>query len=121
MWLQFFNRPGSPERAQVDELIARKVAATTGVVVAEILQGARSQEHLRELEDMMRGLPFLDTTRAVWEIVGELAFTLRSKGESLPIPDLAIGAVAIEYRCQLFTRDEDFRRIPGLQLYSPIQ
>ena len=119
VWVQFLNVPDSEERHQVTGLINRGIAATTGVIVAEVLHGARSREHFRDLSEMMAGLHYLETTRRVWDSVAELTFVLKSRGATVPMPDLVIATVAMEYRCRLLTRDQSFERIPGLILYSP--
>ena len=64
-------------------------------------------------------LDFLETTQAVWESVAGLAFDLKTKGESLPLPDLILAAVSLQHGCQILTRDKAFQRIPGLRLYTP--
>lgn len=119
MWVQYFNMPNSPEHSRVRELVLKDMAAVTGVVVAEVLHGARSEEQFDELKYIMDGVPYLETSKQVWDTVGRLTFLLKSRGATIRLPDLIIGAVAVEHGCPLFTRDGDFSRVPGLELYDP--
>ena len=121
LWLDFLSLSNSPGRSELAELMKRRVAATTGVVSAEVLHGARSAEHFARLARLLNRVHYLDTTQAVWETVAELAFALKLRGEALPLPDIVIGAVALQHGCQLYTLAQDFRRIPGLELYEPAQ
>ena len=88
------------------------------MVSAEVLYGARSKEQFDRLADLFNQLHFLETTQAAWRVTADLAFTLKSQGETMQLPDLIIGAVALEHGCQLFTKDEAFHRISGLRLYE---
>ena len=121
LWIDFLRNSTSPGRSELAELMKRRLAATTGVVSAEVLRGARSPEHFARLARLLNRVHYLDTTQAVWETVAELAFGLKLRGEALPLPDLVIGAVALQHGCQLYTLDQDFKRIPNLELYEPAQ
>ncbi len=119
IWIQAFNCPGSPERFNVDKLIDQEVIATTGIVVAEVLQGARSRDEYLELAEVMKGPHYLDATPQVYYAAGALALDLRMRGQTTALSDVIIGAVVLEYGCFLYTLDTDFQRIQGLRWYSP--
>jgi predicted nucleic acid-binding protein len=119
IWLQFLRVPSSSEGLTLARLMNEGVVATTGIIFAEVLVGSRSRQHFDRLADPLRRMHFLETTREVWERVADLAFTLKVRGASIRLPDIIIGAVALEYGCRLFARNSDFQRIPGLRIYEP--
>lgn len=118
-WIQFFNRPESAERHAIDVLIDADRAVMVGVVLAELLQGCRTSQESSAILSEVRGLRFLDTDFATWRRTGELSRALRSRGVTLPLPDILIAALATEHNCPVYTLDPHFEQIPGLSLYRP--
>lgn len=94
--------------------------AITGIVVTEVLQGAKRDINLIE-RDLLR-----------WEMLEPLGFRTysqaaslfrlaRSHGIALATTDALIAAIALENNARVFTLDKDFTRIAvlvNLQLYS---
>lgn len=89
----------------------------TGLVLAEVLQGARDED-FQKLADLMTALPFLPADQDTWARAGELSFQLRRLGRLTPLTDLLIAAVALEGGHQVFTLDDHFQYVPGLRLYE---
>ena len=56
VWIPFFNRPGSPEKATLDILIDADEIALVGVVLAELLQGCRTESERHSLSDVLAAL-----------------------------------------------------------------
>ncbi len=52
-------------------------------------------------------------------IYAELSAKMKAAGTPLPVNDLWIAAVAVEWSLPLSTNDEHFARIPGLRLVRP--
>ncbi|MGH3146176.1 MAG: PIN domain-containing protein, partial [Rubrobacter sp.] len=48
-WVEYFNRPGTEVAASVRAMIRDDRAALTGIVLAELSQGAQSERDLSEL------------------------------------------------------------------------
>ena len=118
LWIDFLSLPDFPERLDLEELMEGRRAATTGIVSAEVLYGARSEQDFERLAALLSRVHVLETTTAAWKTVAKLAFNLKQGGDSLPLPDLVIAAVSLHHGCSLFTRDQGFRRIPELRLYE---
>jgi predicted nucleic acid-binding protein len=118
-WIPFFNRPESPEKRIIEELIDQDNAAIVGVVLAELLQGCRSQEEREELKDALLALPYLGVSQATWIAAGEISSNLLRKGITLPLTDVVLATAAIEHRCSVYSLDAHFQKIPGLVRYSP--
>ena len=113
------RQPNSETTGQVVALLASGQAAVTGPVIAEYIQGARSQDEMGFLVRRVVSLDFLEMDQAVWVIAGRLGNRLNRSGAPLPIVDLSIAATAIRYGVPLYTLDRGFGSIPELDLYQP--
>ena len=113
------RQPNSEIAGQVLALLTSGEAAVTGPVIAEYIQGARSQDELNFLVRRIVTLDFLEMDQAVWVITGRLGNLLNRLGAPLPIADLSIAATAIHYEVPLYTLDRGFENIPELILYQP--
>ena len=119
VWIPFFNRPDSPEKAALDILIDADEIALVGVVLAELLQGCRTESERNSLSDSLTALPYYEVTRATWCGAGDLSAQLLRRGVTVPLSDLVIAALALERGCHVYSLDAHFRKIPGLRLYAP--
>lgn len=119
VWIPFFNRPDSPEKATLDLLIDADEVALVGVVLAELLQGCRTQSERNLLSDALLALPYYEVSQSTWLRAGDVSATLLRKGITMPLSDLIIAALAIERDSHIYSLDTHFKKIPGLQLYSP--
>jgi predicted nucleic acid-binding protein len=61
VWIPFFNRPDSSEKASLDTLIDADDVVLVGVVVAELLQGCRTASERALLSGAMSALPYRET------------------------------------------------------------
>ncbi|MDO8530627.1 MAG: PIN domain-containing protein [Dehalococcoidia bacterium] len=118
IWLQFFRLQPSSVKKEMDRLRASGEIAVVGVVLAEVLQGARTEREAEQLRAGLRGFPYLEETQGTWVRVGELSHQLRQKGVTVSIMDLLIAALALEHGCEVYTLDEHFERVPGLTLHT---
>ena len=118
-WAQYFRVADSPEAAEVRRLLSANDVVMVGIVYMELLRGARDQRQLDILEDELEALPFVDVGKGTWKRAGLLLSELQRRGLKIPLPDAVIAAQALDHGLLVFTRDEHFQRIPGLQLYSP--
>jgi hypothetical protein len=57
-------------------------------------------------------------TNDLWLKAGKLSSSLRRKGINLPLTDVAIAAIAIEYNFAILTLDRHFENIPGISFYK---
>jgi predicted nucleic acid-binding protein len=119
VWIPFFNRPDSHEKAALDLLIDADDVMLVGVVLAELLQGCRTPSERVTLSDALSALPYREVTTSTWMHTGDLSAQLLRKGITLPLSDLLIAALAIEHGCRVYSLDTHFTRIPGLSLYMP--
>ncbi len=117
-WVQYFRVAASAEAAEVRRLLALGEVVMVGVVYAELLRGARDETQFRALEEQLDALPFLEMTIATWRGAGRILSDLQRRGLTIPLPDAAIAATALERGHRVYTRDDHFQRIPGLELHT---
>jgi len=91
----------------------------TGVVLAELLRGSRSQEEAVLLHARLKSLEFAETTYEAWANAGRMAAELRRQGLTLPLSDFIVAAVAQLHDCSIYTTDAHFSRIPHVKLHRP--
>jgi predicted nucleic acid-binding protein len=89
---------------------------TVGPVIAELLQGAKTEKDYRMLKNSIDGLPFIETSFENWALAGDISYKLRQKGITIPITDCVIAAVAIYNNASVMTYDRHFANIPNLKL-----
>ncbi len=116
IWIEYF-RTTSPISDELRKLIREDSIVTTGLVILELFQGIKTPESKELIKDTILALPFLEATRDSWIIAGEIGYTLRRKGITLPATDLLLAAVAKINDCSIFTTDAHFKVIPDIDLY----
>lgn len=109
-WVEFFNRPDSEEASRVAGLVRSDRAALAGVVMAELLQGARTDEELSELQDALTAVEWVPATPDVYARAGALDFSLRRRGVTVPITDCVIATAETFGGCVL-TLDRHFQSL----------
>lgn len=119
IWIEAFRRSHSPVVESLIDLLDRRRVVTTGLVMAEVLYGCRNDAERLQVDEAMRGLPFLETGRTAWEAAGNKGALLRGKGITLPLSDLLMAAVASEASALIFSSDHHFDLIPDLKLFKP--
>jgi predicted nucleic acid-binding protein len=119
VWLQLQHPEGEKERQEIVRIVDRDELATTGMILAEVLQGARSENEYKEWSDRMSGPHFYSDTRETWESAGRLSYELRRRGQQTALSDLVIATVAIENDLEVYANDSDFDHVPGLRRYVP--
>jgi tRNA(fMet)-specific endonuclease VapC len=115
VWIEYLkNKP------TLAEILDRQLLAgdifTVGPVIAELLQGAKTEKDYRMLKNSIDGLPFIETSFENWALAGDISYKLRQKGITIPITDCVIAAVAIYNNASVMTYDRHFANIPNLKL-----
>lgn len=95
--------------------------AINGVVWAEVLRG-RSDPRVRDRFDAAFGtFCYLNLTPSAHRRAARLAWELDRRGELLPLPDILIGATALEHDAAVLTFDRHYRKIPGLIVVADLE
>jgi len=114
-----FLKDTKPNADAVASLIATQRLYVTGIIMAELLQGVRSEKEEQYIGKLIDGIDAIELTNDLWLKAGRLSYSLRRKGISLPLTDIAIAAIALEHNLPIFTLDKHFESIPGISIYKP--
>lgn len=118
-WIAFQTKPDSEFGRQFDALLAGDEIVMVGPVLAELLQGARSESDFSFFAERLGALAFLEADQATWIKAGELNYKLRARGRIIPMADLIVTALAIQHGIPVYTSAKDYQEVPGLQIYEP--
>jgi len=113
VWIDFFADRNDPHVATLQDLIENEEdLSLCGVILAEVLQGIRSDADFVKTKRYLGDLIFLPMRQATFLRAAELYKSLRKKGITIRKPvDCMIASVAIEYNIQLLHNDRDFDHI----------
>ena len=119
VWIDFQRNPGSRAGRELDRLLANNEVVMVGPVLAEVLQGARSESAFVFFASHLTALSYLEMDQDTWVRAGDLNCLLKQKGEMLALGDLIISALALGNDIAVYTLNGDFDRVPGLKHHQP--
>ena len=108
----------TPVGREVDALMSERRVVTTGMVVAEILQGADDEGDYVGLSRTVGRLPFIEVDKDVWLTAARWSYELKRKGLTTPLSDLVIAAAAVSGGHEVYATDPHFERVDGLALHQ---
>jgi predicted nucleic acid-binding protein len=107
-WIEYLRPKGSlPVKERVREILKNEEAITCGIVIIELLRGARDQIFYDSLKEYLLALPQIPLNEAVLLKAAEWGFLLDPKMKKVPTTDLIIGATAYK-RATILHCDSDF-------------
>jgi predicted nucleic acid-binding protein len=112
-WIEFLRRSGSATARAVASAVTAGSAATTDVIVMEVLAGTTDPDRLSSWERALDGVEYLpQVQRDDAEAAASLYRACRSAGESpRQLTDCLVAAVAIRSGVPILHRDRDFEVI----------
>ena len=110
VWIDFFKGKATPQTLRLRELLGVELVSLGDLMLCELLQGARDDQHARALERELRKFdihPILDDNLAVtaaknYRVLRDTGITIRKTA------DLLIGTYCIENDHYLLHSDRDF-------------
>lgn len=121
-WVPYFRNKTSTPSRMVRRLLADENAMVNGVVLAELLVGARDLKNMSTIKMLMIEIPYLHVTEQIWWKTGDYSYHMRKRGFTAGLADTLIAATAIHYDVELFSLDEHFSEIAEfipLKLFKP--
>jgi predicted nucleic acid-binding protein len=113
-WIEFQRATGSA----VDERLTKAIEtdeplATLGLVVLEVLAGARNEQQARDLRRLLDRCSFVPLEEpSDWELAAALYRTCRRAGTTVRrLPDCLIAVLATRVGADLLHQDRDFNAI----------
>ena len=102
-------------------VLADAPCAICGVIRAEVLHGARTQQDAVSLRIALDSFTQLPIPQTVWDELGSNLSVLRSRGLPMPFQDVLIATVALHHDAELWTLDGHFAAmqvaLPSLKLF----
>jgi predicted nucleic acid-binding protein len=119
IWASFFGKPGSPEKAAVDDLLDTDPVALVGPIVAEVLPGFRRKDQADWVGSRLRLAHYVEASWDDWRAAADLGRDVAARGNKLPLTDLLVAAVAKRCNASVYTTDPHFDLFPDLKRYWP--
>lgn len=119
VWIEFF-RQREPYHGIVTRLIDDEQVVCCGIILAELMQGAKSDKELAVLDDFIKVFSFIPETPELWAAAGKLSGKLRRKGITIGLSDCFIATAAASVKVQVATQDSHFELLgkpAGIALY----
>lgn len=111
VWIAYFKNSHSAVTEKVDELLTNSLIYVPKVVIAELMQGAKTEKEISVIEEFVNAFTIIDQTADTWMRAGRLSFAMKKKGITMYIIDCYIAMIANEYNCSIFTLDQHFKSI----------
>ncbi len=108
IWVDFFRNKTLSTSQKLIQLLDQDRALLTGIVVTELVRGARNALELKTLRDLLKPVPQISTPEETWDFAGVLAYQLSKKGYAIFTVDAIIAAIAIQNQLKLFSGDKHF-------------
>jgi predicted nucleic acid-binding protein len=113
VWIDFFaNRPDAHVNRLRALIVNDEDLCVCGVILAETLQGIRSDAEYHKTKNYFSDLIFFQMSQTTFLLAADLYRALRKKGVTVRKPvDCMIAAVAMEHGLWLLHNDRDFDNI----------
>lgn len=112
LWIEALRESGSPvARRVVARAVEPGMALVNGLILSEILRGARDEGELRRLDRLFDATTCLPLDRPTWSRAARLGYDLRRLGVTVPTVDLVIAACALEADVPLLHVDVHFAMV----------
>ena len=113
-WIEYLRPKGSKEvKERVREILRREEAISCGIVIVEVLRGAKNEKDYQSLYDSLVSLPQIPIDSIVIERASKWGFLLDRKGKIVSSTDLLIASAAYKKACLLHI-DSDFEKISSI-------
>ena len=113
-WIEYLRPKGSKEmKGKVLEILQKEEAVTCGIVVVEILRGAKNEKDFQSLRDSLTALPQIPIDDNVIERASKWGYLLGRKGKTVSTTDLIIAAAAYK-KALIIHADSDFELISSI-------
>jgi len=111
IWIDYFKNKSPILSKKVDKILLQNEVYVPKIVIAELIQGAKSEKEISIIEDFIDAFNIIDQKENSWLKAGRLSYSLKKKGKTINLIDCYIAVIAQEHNCQIFTLDEHFKEI----------
>jgi tRNA(fMet)-specific endonuclease VapC len=118
IWIAYFKNADTLLTEKIDNVLTFYEIFVPRVVIAELIQGAKTEKEMSVIEEFVDAFYIIDQTENTWLKAGRLSFSMKRKGLTVHIIDCYIAAIAHENKCKLMTLDEHFK---GIKKYIQLE
>lgn len=111
VWIEYFKDGGNQFAEKVDEVLTFSDVYVPKIVIAELIQGAKSEKEVSVIEEFIGAFNIVDQTEDTWMKAGRLSFSMKRKGITVSIIDCYIAVIANENNCKIFSLEGHFKSI----------
>jgi len=111
VWIPYFRDSGVEYGDFIDALIDENRVHINGIVLAELLTGARSPAEIGRLSLALAGLKFVPSEWGSFQSAGRNGFALKRQGISVPLSDIIIATDCIDHALVLVESDKHYAAI----------
>lgn len=111
IWIDYFKGRGEELLEKADGFLTYSTVYVPKVVIAELIQGAKSEKEISVIESFIEAFNIIDQTENTWLKAGKLSFSMKRRGVNINLVDCYIAVLASEHNCKIFSLDEHFRII----------
>lgn len=107
-WIEYLKKTSHATTKEIETALHINTAATCWVVLAELLQGAKSEKEIELIKDLPSVAKILKETESTWKDAGILSNKLRKQGKNIPLIDCYLAVLAKHYNARILTLDKHF-------------
>jgi len=111
VWIDYFKSTNNNIAEQVDEILNNAEVYVPKSVIAELIQGAKSEKEISVIEEFVNAFHIIDQSDDTWSKAGKLSYTMKRKGITANLMDCYLAVIAQENNCKILTRDRHFKDI----------
>jgi len=111
VWIEYFRGINNEVCLKLDDILNKSEIYVPEVVIAELIQGAKSEEEISFIEQTFKAFYIIEHKKDTWPQAGRLAFRLKKKGYTIHLIDCYISVIAKANRCKIFTLNRHFKKI----------
>jgi tRNA(fMet)-specific endonuclease VapC len=111
VWIAYFKENNRLFAEKVDQLLTHSEIFVPKVVLAELIQGSRSEKEISVIAEFIDAFQVIDQTKETWLEAGRLSYSMKRKGTTIHLMDCYIAIQALENQCRIFSLDQHFKQI----------
>jgi|SRR3989338_4114517 len=113
-WIEYLKRTSHPIAKEIESALLFNTAAICQLVLAELIQGAKSEKEIVLIMDLVLVVKVLKESESTWQQAGFLANKLRKRGKTISLIDCYLAVLAKENKAMILTLDKHFSMIADL-------
>lgn len=113
-WIEYLKKTPHLITKKIESALILNTAAVCQLILAELIQGARSKKETELILDLASVVKILNETESTWQQAGFLANKLRRQGKTISLIDCYLAILAKENKAVILTLDKHFSVIDEL-------